>query len=191
MRRTHPGALVGLAYALQSGSPNMTAEQAVHNAYQIIQGLHNMDLEVGPMAAFGPRDVMDDGTHLYDPVTLSGLTRALRSGYPKMTAEQAAGNAQQIIQALHLMDLEVGPVAAFGPHDERRSEMAPTLVGDDQAFVMTTFEAGSVAPFGQRDEGGTHTVPDAVGDNPFLADYLDDDDPPSAGQTGGATSSRA
>ncbi len=51
----HPGALVGLAHILQSGHPNMSAAVAVANAEQIIRGLHQMDLEIGPIAAFGPQ----------------------------------------------------------------------------------------------------------------------------------------
>ena len=53
----HPGALLGLAHVLQSGFPKMTADQAVDNAVQIIRGLHMQDLEIGPLAAFGPHEV--------------------------------------------------------------------------------------------------------------------------------------
>ena len=54
-RLIHPASLVGLAHVLQSGHPSMTAEVAVANAQQIIRGLHAMDLEIGPVAAFGPQ----------------------------------------------------------------------------------------------------------------------------------------
>lgn len=56
-RIIHPGALLGVAHVLQSGHPKMTAEMAVDNAVQIIRGLHEMGLEVGPIAAFGPHEV--------------------------------------------------------------------------------------------------------------------------------------
>lgn len=58
----HPAALIGLAHVLQSGYPNMSAQQAVSNAKQIILGLHKMDLQVGPVAAFGPQQAAGTGT---------------------------------------------------------------------------------------------------------------------------------
>lgn len=54
-RIVHPASLIGLAHVLQSGYPKMSAQQAVANAHTIIQGLHQMDLEIGPAAAFGPQ----------------------------------------------------------------------------------------------------------------------------------------
>lgn len=62
MNLVHPGALIGLAHVLQSAYPKMSAEQAVSNSAQIIRGLHKMDLQVGPMAAFGPQQQTSGGT---------------------------------------------------------------------------------------------------------------------------------
>lgn len=62
MNLVHPGALIGLAHILQSGHPNMTAEQAVSNAHQIIRAMHKLDLQMGPMAAFGPQQQTSSGT---------------------------------------------------------------------------------------------------------------------------------
>jgi hypothetical protein len=59
--RTHPGALIGLAHVLQAGYPKMTAQQAVDNAQAIIRGLHKMELEIGPIDAFGPHDTTKVG----------------------------------------------------------------------------------------------------------------------------------
>ena len=63
MRRVHPGSLFGLATILQQGVPRMTPEQAVNNAHQIIEGLHRLGLEIGPLAAFGPHE-MEHGNPL-------------------------------------------------------------------------------------------------------------------------------
>lgn len=46
---------MGLAHVLQSGHP-MSPPVAVANAQKIIQGLHRLGLEIGPIAAFGPHD---------------------------------------------------------------------------------------------------------------------------------------
>jgi hypothetical protein len=54
---THPAARLGLARVLLAGHPKMTAEQAVSNATQIIEGLHQLGLQVGPVACFGPQEL--------------------------------------------------------------------------------------------------------------------------------------
>jgi hypothetical protein len=53
----HPAARLGLARVLLAGHPKMTAEQAVANATAIITGLHQLGLQVGPMACFGPQEL--------------------------------------------------------------------------------------------------------------------------------------
>jgi hypothetical protein len=72
----HPGALMGLAYVLQEGHPKMTAKQAVDNAHQIIRGLHTMDLEIGPLVAFGPQQ----GTPVLDALDVAADLLAREAG---------------------------------------------------------------------------------------------------------------
>lgn len=52
---------------------------------------------------------------IIQPVALLGLSHVLRSAYPKMTPQVAVANAEQIIEALHKMDLDIGPADGFGP----------------------------------------------------------------------------
>lgn len=52
---------------------------------------------------------------LVHPVALVGLARVLQAGNPKMSAEMAVNNSNQIIKGLHKLGLQVGPLAAFGP----------------------------------------------------------------------------
>ena len=51
------------------------------------------------------------------PASLMGLAHVLQSGNPKMSPAVAVDNAHKIIRGLHKMGLEVGPLAAFGPHE--------------------------------------------------------------------------
>ena len=53
----HPAARLGLARVLLAGNPRMTAEMAVSNATNIIGGLHQLGLQVGPIACFGPYEI--------------------------------------------------------------------------------------------------------------------------------------
>ena len=50
------------------------------------------------------------------PAARLGLARVLLAGNPHMSAEQAVNNATNIIGGLHRLGLQVGPIAAFGPH---------------------------------------------------------------------------
>jgi hypothetical protein len=63
----------------------------------------------------------------------------LQTGYPSMTAQQAVSNAEQIIRGLHLMDLEIGPLAAFGPHNGKRESPLDAL---DLAADLIEHEMG-------------------------------------------------
>lgn len=54
---------------------------------------------------------------LIHPGSLVGLAHVLQSGHPNMSPPVAVANSQQIIRGLHRLGLEIGPIAAFGPHD--------------------------------------------------------------------------
>lgn len=41
----------------------------------------------------------------------------LRRSNQNMTSEQAANNAEQIIQAMHMFGFQMGPLESFGPHE--------------------------------------------------------------------------
>jgi hypothetical protein len=55
---------------------------------------------------------------IIQPGALLGVAHIFQSANPNMTAPVAVANAQEFIRACHRMGLEVGPVAAFGPHEE-------------------------------------------------------------------------
>lgn len=47
-----------------------------------------------------------------------GLATILMARRPELEPARAVKNADDIIAALHSMGLQVGPIAAFGPHDD-------------------------------------------------------------------------
>ena len=57
----HPAPRLGLARVLLAGNPRMTAEQAVTNATNIIGGLHQLGLQIGPIACFGAHELEQSG----------------------------------------------------------------------------------------------------------------------------------
>lgn len=56
MRRIHPIARLGVARIFMENMPDITPDEAVAKATRFIQALHLLDLEIGPMGAFGPQD---------------------------------------------------------------------------------------------------------------------------------------
>ncbi len=56
------------------------------------------------------------------PAARVGLARVLFLRAPTLTPERAVSNATDIIRALHGIGLEIGPMAAFGPHDQALEE---------------------------------------------------------------------
>lgn len=61
------------------------------------------------------------------PIARIGLARVLLARSPHLTAEQAVEHATQIIRGLHALGLQVGPVAAFGPHEGVRPDALDEL----------------------------------------------------------------
>lgn len=69
--------------------------------------------------------------YMTHPAARLGHARVLLAGYPKMTAEQAVSNATAIIEGLHQLGLQVGPISCFGPH-----ELEPCAVRFDAVAEM-------------------------------------------------------
>lgn len=76
------------------------------------------------------------------PRALFVLTRILRAGYPKMTADQAAKNALSIIQAMHRHGYQMGPLEVFEPLNDPVT-LAPRDPFADFTDVMEMLEERS------------------------------------------------
>lgn len=74
---------------------------------------------------------------MISPAALIGVGHVLQSAYPNMSSRVAIDNAMTIIKGLHQQGLDVGPIAAFGPHDATQQpldalDLAAQMIEKDQ-----------------------------------------------------------